>query len=222
MPDSLGSRKITPRLRSELEIAAAIAREHLLEAHVTHLLELIHTVGGQVSPSRAIEIYVRLHSVEPETARIIRGKTLATLGERREAAGAIQLDTPHAKGEGWDSPRSILSQIRTRLRGRVNLELRQKVELHTGRTQVAFLHVHVNNALRFVKILTPGTSIARAVELYTELIGTRKSVAEIVYFLTLDRLGSPAAATPEWEPIRIAPAPAPAKEPAVRVAHAPR
>jgi hypothetical protein len=221
MHGPLGSRKLTPRLRAELEIATAIARERLLEAHVAHLLELIHTVGGQLSPTRTIAIYTRLHSVDPETARMIEGKTLAALGERREAAGAIQLDTTPAGGESWDSPLSLFAQIRMRLRGRVNLELRQQVEFHTGRTQVAFLQVHVNNALRFVKILAPEAPIARAVELYTEVVEVRKSVAEIVYFLTLERLSGPAPAWPDREPVRIA-APAPTSAPPVRIANKPR
>jgi hypothetical protein len=220
MPHSLGSRKINPRLRAELEIAAAIAREHLMEAHVTHLLELIQVVGGQIPPSRVIEIYVRLHLVDPETARRIGGKTLATLGERREAAGTIHLDTANAGGKGWDSPPSLFSRIRKRLRGRVNPELRQKVELHTGRTQVAFLQVHVNNALRFVKILTPEIPIARAVDLYAEVIGVRRSVAETVYSLTLDRLSGPPFAWPEREPVRIATVRA--SDHAVRIVNVPR
>lgn len=201
----LGSRKVNPRLRAELEIATAIARERLLETHVIHLLELIHAVDGQISPTRVIALYVRLHSVDPETARMIGGKTLAALGERREAAGGLQLAPAQAQTEVWDSPLSLFTEIRLRLRGRVNLELRQKVEFHTGRTQIAFLHVHVDNALRFVRIMTPASSIASAVQLYAELVEARKSVAETVYFLTLDRLSGQAPAWPEPEPIRIAP-----------------
>jgi hypothetical protein len=216
----LGSRKINPRLRDELEIAIAMARERLLEAHVKHLLELIHTVGGQISPSRAIEIYARLHSVDPQTARMIGGKTLAALGERREAAGALHLTTAQTKVEERDSPLSLFSQLRMRLRGRVNLELRQKIELHTGRTQIAFLQVHLDNALRFVKILTPESPVARAVELYTELVEVRKSLADVIYFLTLDRLSGPASAWPQVEPVHIAPLPAIA--PPVRIANKPR
>jgi hypothetical protein len=181
-----------------------MARERLVEAHVAHLLELFQIAAGQISTSRATEIYVRLHSIDPETARLIGGKALAVLGERREAARPIQLDTDVPEREDLNTPLSLFGQIRKRLRGRVHLELRQQIEYHTGRTQIAFLHVHVENALRFVKILTPETPIAMAVELYAELAGVRKSTAETIYFLTLDQLSGPPAMRPEREPARAA------------------
>lgn len=224
MPGSLIPRKIDRQLRGELEIATAMAREEILEAHVTHLLELIQITHGQISPRRVLEIYLRLHLVDPETGRKIASKALAMLGQRRESAGPSQFQPARSDTDDWDPPPSLLSRIRKRLRGRTNPELRMKVELHTGRAQVAFLRVHVDCALRFVRILAPEMPIAAVVALYAEVIGLKRSVAETVYSLTLDRLSAPPLAWPEprtgHEPASL-PA-ARSAEPAVRIITAPR
>lgn len=200
MPGLLASRKIARRHRAEIQIAAAMARERIVETHVAHLLELIQLSSGQISTRRAIEIYARLHSVDQETTRLITSMALATLGKRREATGTIKLDTAEDVADAHDSPLSLFAQIRRRLRGRVFLELRQQIELHTGRTQVAFLRVHVNNALRFVQILTPDLTVSMAVELYAEIVKVRRSLAEVIYFLVLDRLSGSASMWRDREP----------------------
>lgn len=221
MPGLLGSRKISRRIRAELQIAAAMARERIVETHVTQLLELVQIARGQISTKRTIEIYTRLHSVDPETARLITSMALANLGKRREATGTIKLDTVETVAETLESPLSLFAQLRRRLRGRVYLELRQQVELHTGRTQAAFLGVHVTNALRFVQILTPDLTVSMAVELYAELVKVRRSVAEIIYFLVLDRLSGAASRWPDREIGQTTPPPAPAEH-TLRVINNPR
>lgn len=183
--------KLDRRLREELQIAAAMARERIVETHVGQLLELIQITEKQLSFKKATETYLQLHSMDQDTARQVAIMALARLGKEREAGSAIKLDTPETgiapEGEA-DSRRSLLSQIRLRLSGGVAPELRDRIELHTGRTQVALIQVHVENALRFVQILTPEQSIATAAELYHEMVNVRRSVAEIVYFMVLDRL----------------------------------
>jgi len=184
MAGPLGPRKVTPRLRAALEIATASARERLLDAHAAHLLDLVTGVRGQLSPGRAMAIYARLHALEPEFARRIGSKVLAALGERAEA---VPFDDA-APDDDWDAALSTFQQLRRRIRGRVNHELRRAIEIHTGRTEIAILNVHVDNILRFVHLLAPETPIARIVAFYSERIGVRKSVAEVAYYMTLDRL----------------------------------
>jgi hypothetical protein len=194
MSNRLGN-KIDRRLREELQIAAAMAKERILETHVRQLLELIQITEKHLSIKKATEIYMQLHSVDQDTARQIASKTLAALGQSRETGSPLKLDTITTDAEttlsaesGPDSRPSLFAQIRTRLSGGINPDLRDRIELHTGRTQVALLHVHVDNTLRFVQILTPAQNIATAAEIYHEMTNVRRSVAEVVYFIVLDRL----------------------------------
>jgi hypothetical protein len=196
------SYKIDRRIREELQIAAAMAREEILEIHVGQLLELIQITESKLSSKRATETYIQLHSVDQETARQITGKTLAALGKKRETESTIRIettDTEPATKNGPDSQRSLFARVRLRLSGGIYNELRESIELHTGRTQVALLNTHVENALRFVQILTPEQSIATAAELYHEMVNVRRSVAEIVYFMVLDRLSRTGKRSPEHE-----------------------
>lgn len=214
MPGLLGF-KVARRLHAELRIAAAMARERIVETHVKQLLELIQLASDQLPAQRTIEIYVRLHSVDQETTRLITSMALAALGRQRE----ITVETPTT--EPPDTPRSLFGLLTRRLRGRVYHELRQQIEFHTGRTQVAFLHIHVDNALRFVRILTPDHTVAMAVELYTELVQVPRPVSEVIYFLVLDRLSGSAARRPEHEPELASPPVVPAQH-TLRVVNNPR
>lgn len=224
MLDSPIPRRIDRKLRGELEIVTAMAREEILDAHVTHLLELIEETRGQISPRRVLEIYLRLHHVDPETGRKIASRTLATLGRRRETAGTNHFPTPRTGTPDWDPPPTLICRVRRRLRGRVDHELRMRVELHTGRTQVAFLQVHVNCALRFIRVLTPELPITAVVALYGEIIGVSRSVAETIYSLALDRMSAPPFnwPEPELEPEPVAIVAPRTAEPAVRIVAAPR
>lgn len=219
-------RKLSSRIRAELEIATAVARERILEIHVKQLLELIQGARGQLSPDRAASIYARLHGLGPQMTRIVMSRVLASLG-RRAGIGPVPASGNQVAAEadvGWDPPPSIFAQIRRRLRGRTNQELRTWVELHTGRTEVALLHSHVDNALRFVEILKPTASIAEVVEVYADVVGVRKTIAEVVYYLLLDRLSSPIPERIERGMIRTntQPAAAPAVEHTLRIVKQPR
>lgn len=194
--------KIDRRTREELQIAAAMAREQILEIHVRQLLELIQITEPKLSTKRATETYIQLHSVDQDAARQIAGKTLAALGKKRETESTIRIetaDTETVAKSGPDTQRSLFAQIRLRLSGGIYHELRERIELHTGRTQIALLNTHVENALRFVQILTPEQSIATAAELYHELVNVRRSLAEVVYFMVLDRLSGTGGRLPEHE-----------------------
>jgi len=199
--DPSGTRATRRRRRAELEIAAAVARERLVAAHVEQALSLIEGAGNRLSPQRALAIYARLHRLGSQEAKLISNRTLAILGERvaRSSLGAPAGDGAGEAGDPLaDSPRSHLQQIRHRLRGRTQHELRRWVELHTGRAEVALLEVHVDNALRFVNVLGPERSVAEAVEEYTATIGVRPTLTEVIYYLVLDRLAR--AAAPEEIP----------------------
>lgn len=179
-------------MRHQIEVALAVARERLLEVHTTQAVELIEHAHGQVAPSRALSIYCRLNEVAGQEAVVLGNRVLARLGARQERGAPetrLQVDAP-AVVDDWDSPRSWVRRVRRRLGGRKNHALRRWIELHTGRTQVALLGVHVRGVLRLIEILQPETSFADVVEVYTRSMGVPPSLSRTIYFLTLDRLSS--------------------------------
>ncbi|HEY8485420.1 MAG TPA: hypothetical protein VIL13_12480 [Longimicrobiales bacterium] len=210
-------RKINKALRRKLEAAAALASERLIERHAGYALELIEAARGKVSPQRALDIYIRLHHLRDREADRLTTRVLASFGQKLEARWRRGAPGSEAGGQdAWDVPESWAKRIRNRLRGRVFHDLRRWVEIHTGKVEVALLDVHVENALRFYEILGNQTPIAAVVGLYVEAVGVRRSLAETIYLLLLDRLSrleEAAAAeqrTPNEEP---APVPVPAKHP---------
>lgn len=195
MTGPLKYEKLSDPVRREIDLALAVGRERLLDAHVEHALELVDRAGAVVAPPRALGIYLRLHSIMEPEAQILSHRVLVELGQRadeeRERAEARLDQDRGSAGAAWDASQSVLHRLRKRLRGRVNQEFRRWVELHTGRTQVALLDIHVGNALRFVEILKPEDSYNAVVELYVMLCGIPNPWADMVYLFTLHRLSAP-------------------------------
>lgn len=177
--------------RKRVELAVAVAQEKLLATHVDHALDLIALVNKDVSFTDALEIYSRLLRLEEDEARNITTRTLAVLGEKAEQDGEWPEPepAPAAEPDGDEElSRSVFGNLRQRLRGRVNEELRRRIELVAARTEVALLHTHVDNALHFVDFLDSEINERQAVELYLDALDVRDSVAEVVYYFSLARI----------------------------------
>ena len=126
----------------------------------------------------------------------------------REAADAEEAsqERPPAAVKGM----ALFSNLRQRIRGRVNEDLRQRIELAAARTEVALLRRHTDNALAFVDVLEEELSLPEAVQIYIQALDLRESIAEVVYYLTLaqiaDRRLPPRRATARREPAVVGPA----------------
>ncbi len=208
MPERYRTRKLAAPVRRALDVAAAIATEELQAAHVSQALELIDLADGRVPAARVTDIYLRLHGLEDPHASVIRTRVLAELGQRARNATEEPLlpedeDTPEA-------PRGPFKVLRERFRGRVHLDLRRWMELHTGRSEVLLLDIHVRNALIFVQTLQPDISIHDAVAIYREKVGVREQLGEVLYWYVLSRMSEqelPSAKELETADLRIPPAP---------------
>ncbi|MBX6363999.1 MAG: hypothetical protein IRZ00_09045 [Gemmatimonadetes bacterium] len=190
MKNPFASKDLSEPTRRRVELAIAVAQERLLSTHVDHALRLIDLVGDQVPFEDALGIYTRLLRLTDDESRNITTRALAIIGERAvegetwpEPAAPVEVEAPQ-EGTG----RGFLRQIRQRLRGRVNEDLRRWVELAAARTEVALLETHVENALNFVEMLEKELPFTEAVELYLEALDVRDSIAEVAYFMTLTRL----------------------------------
>jgi hypothetical protein len=187
------SKDLSEPLRRRVELAIAVAQERLLSTHVDHALRLIQLVGDRVPFENALGIYTRLLRLSDDEARVITTRALATLGERvaRKEAEVPQLvtdrDMKEAEAESGGG-RGFFRSMRTRMRGRVNDDLRRWVEMMAARTEVAILDTHVENALSFVDLLDGEQPATDAIEQYLEALAVRDSIAEVTYYLALSRM----------------------------------
>lgn len=188
---------IPAAIRPRLQMAGALARERLLDVHFRYAIELIDHASDDVEPARALSIYKRLHGLQGIDASALSHKVFVALG-RRAPQGSTESSSEETTLE---NPRSILSVIRRRLRGRVNTELREWVEYHTGRAETELLWVHVENALQYVDLLDSVLSPAEAVTLYADELNVPASRTETIYYLALaHRSASTVLPMPAEEP----------------------
>jgi len=181
---------ISQPARRRIDLAIAVAQERLLSTHVEHALELIELVGDHVPFDDALDIYTRLLRLSEDEARIITTRALAFLGEdgHRRQTWPERMAEADAAAQVGRTRGGLFGNLRQRLRGRINEELRRWIELEAARTEVALLGAHVENALHFVEILEQELPFTEAVELYLEALDVRDSIGEVVYYFTLTRL----------------------------------
>jgi hypothetical protein len=172
-------------------MAGALARERLMDVHFRYVIELVDHASDEVDAARALSIYKRLHGLQGLDASALSHKVFVALGRR-----APQTEVEEKPEEGLvESPQSILGVIRRRLRGRVNTELREWVEYHTGRAETELLWVHVENALQYVDLLDSVLSMGEAVALYADELGVPAARTETVYYLALAHRSASAVLT---------------------------
>ena len=185
---ALFSSDLSDAAQKRADIAIAMAEERLLETHVEHALKLIELTGNHIEFDEALDIYTRLLRLSADDARSITTQALARLGERGEPASWTSEKKKTTDKAASEDRRSILTSFRSRLRGRVNDELRTWVEYQAARTEVALLETHVQNALHFVDILKSEVQANEAVEVYLDALEVRDSIAEVVYYIALARV----------------------------------
>ncbi len=187
MKNPFSSNDLSDSMRRRVELAVAVAQERLLATHVEHALLLIQLVGEQVPFENALAIYTRMLRLSEDEARVITTRALATLGEQG-VRGEIwpELTTEQAPPDR-EPRKSFMNLMRSRLRGRVNDDMRRHVELSAARTEIAILHTHVENALQFVDLLENEMPYIEAVELYLDALQVRDSIAEVTAYMALAR-----------------------------------
>ena len=181
--------RVSAGIQRKIDIATAVGRERLFEAHLSHAVELIEHARKELAPPRAIDIYLRLHQLPPADAEILTHRVLVALGQLDDEATSADIAVEAERSEPvWQSVTPTLQWLQRRLRGRVHRELRQWVELHTARTEVALLKIHVRNAQEFIEILQPEVPLMSTVEMYVDAVRARPGLVETVYHLALNSM----------------------------------
>lgn len=172
-----------------------------MEVHFRYAMELVEHAREQLEPAPALAIYARLHGLRGSDIESLHHRVFVALG-RRAAPNPAAGGSPDGDGtQGPQTPGSVIGIIRKRLRGRVNLELREWVEFHTGRAETELLWTHVENAIQFVDLLAPGADVAKAVGAYASQLQISSSRTEIIYYLTLAHLSGNPLVSPAADPI---------------------
>jgi hypothetical protein len=199
------SSKTPATRRQTVEVAAALAREAVIQLHVHHALALIREGAGRVTALRMLDIYVRVMNVTGTTAEAVGNRVLAALGSAQtlpEGQGADDADI---------DAESILRSLRRRLRGRIHHELRQRVELTMGVVQKELLELHTARAHGFLALLGSDAAVADACALYRHHVQMPQPLAAVLYIHVLARIaaeqGGVVSAVEEGAtPVRAAPA----------------
>ncbi|MQA88641.1 MAG: hypothetical protein GEU90_00195 [Gemmatimonas sp.] len=87
-------RRLSPLARKRLLLVAARAEEALIETHVANVLDLLKTLGDEVSFDRGLEIYSEMMGLEEARATSVANRVLAGLEQPAEAP-----TPPRAAGE---------------------------------------------------------------------------------------------------------------------------
>lgn len=162
--------RIGDETSEQLELAAAVAAESILAEHIRYAMEMVQEGADRAPVQRLVAAYARLHHLTDDEHRKLHEGVLVALG--RDPAGA-------GKGR-LQQPRSLLRRAARRVRGRVHFELRDWVQRHTARVELAVLEHHVEHALRFARIVHEQQSPAAAADLYSEVMGLRPTITEVV------------------------------------------
>jgi hypothetical protein len=173
------SRRIPRELAERLRIAAALAREQVLEKHIASAIELLGQGADQVPVERLLNAYTRLHFIEYSEERQINERVLAALGQDNHGEWAQREIT---------APRAPWRRLARRVRGRVHHDLRRWLEGHTARVELELIDLHVRHALECVRITEGHFSTGQALEHYARELRLRAATAEMVRLLALRTL----------------------------------
>lgn len=180
-------------LQRQVDLTTAVCQERLLATHVRHVLALVDLVSDRLAFDDALDIYVRILRLSPEQARNIGSRALAEIG-RRDVTGRrpappappeveveVEEEEPRSGEETGGRSDALFHRLRRRVRGRVQDELRERINLAAARTEDALLETHVENGLLFVRSLSDEVSAPEAVELYLETMLLPEGVADVIY-----------------------------------------
>jgi hypothetical protein len=187
------SRKLSAAKSQELQVAAAVAREAVVQLHADHALELIRCAAGRVTELRMLQIYIRLLELAGPAEEVVANRVLAALGRTHtdaEEAGVTvdPVDTEYTGDVASEG--SLLRTLRRRLRGRVHDALRRTVELRVGVVNAMLLQTHVAHARGIAALLADTHGVAEACRRYTELVQMPSALAGVLYVMVLDRIAA--------------------------------
>jgi hypothetical protein len=194
------TRNTSRAMQRQIDLATAVAQEKLLDTHVRHVLALVQLVSDQVPFDAALDIYARILRLNPEQARNVGSRAFADLGRRGLVSGhpgegvnlleddaADREDAHRGNGDGGRFEQ-VFSRVRRRIRGRVQDDLRHRINLAAARAEDDLFEQHVANALEFARALQAEVPLHESVDLYLEIMSVPEGVSDVVFNRALRRV----------------------------------
>jgi hypothetical protein len=217
------TKSVSRAMQRQIDLTTAVCQERLMATHVRHVLAFVDLVSDKIPFDEALDMYVRILQLNAEQARNIGSRALAEIGRRTgmsEAPPSVDFaDDADADAELEPEPRStgsegrsdvMFGRLRRRIRGRVQADLRERINLAAARTEDAMLETHVENALIFVKALGDEASASDAVEHYINTMMLAEGLGDVVYNRALRLIADAELPPVEGGAGRVAAAEAPA------------
>ena len=196
------TRNTSRAMQRQIDLATAMAQEKLLDTHVRHVLALVELVQPQLPFDAALDIYARILQLNPEQARNVGSRAFAELGRRTgvvpgDDVALLEDDAADhedaARGaagpaDGGGRFEQVFSRVRRRIRGRVNDDLRHRINLAAARAEDDLFERHVANALEFARALAAEVPLHEAVDVYLETLAVPEGVSDVVFNRALRRV----------------------------------
>jgi len=196
------TRNTSRAMQRQIDLATAMAQEKLLDTHVRHVLALVDLVQPQLPFDAALDIYARILQLNPEQARNVGSRAFAELGRRHGALPGDDVglleddDADHedaaraaaGSSDGGGRFEQVFSRVRRRIRGRVNDDLRHRINLAAARAEDDLFERHVANALEFARALAAEVPLHEAVDVYLETLSVPEGVSDVVFNRALRRV----------------------------------
>lgn len=204
-------------LQRQIDLTTAVCQERLLATHVRHVVALVDLVSDRLPFDAALDIYARVIKLTAEQARNVGSRALAAIGRRHglpevdDLHGLAEDDEPEEAGtEGQGRFDTMFSRVRRRIRGRVEDELRTRINLAAARAEDDLFDTHVENALVFARAVSDEMPLHDAVDLYLDVMAVPDGVSDVIFNRALRTVADDAlpplpgrrAARPEGEPAR--------------------
>lgn len=188
------NRNTSRALQRQIDLTTAVCQERLLATHVRHVLAMVDLVSDQIPFDNALDIYVRILRLTPEQSRNVGSRALAAIGRRSglPLVESFDLDAMSDAADRDEEPEeeqreaggrfdAVFSRVRRRIRGRVQEDLRHRINLAAARAEDDLFATHVENALIFAKALSDEVQLAEAVELYLETMAMPDGVSDVIF-----------------------------------------
>lgn len=171
-------------------VALALARQRLGDAHFQFVLEMIRRGQGEVAAPQVLQIYARLHYLTELDLQALRNRVLVYLGQIANT-DVTHLPNTFVAIDGdveWDVRASMVERIRRRLNGRSNYAFREWVELHTGHVYSKLLRIHIDNLVTLYDSGAGELKPIDATRLYVRELNLRESLFDPLYHGLLERI----------------------------------
>lgn len=177
-------------LQRQIDLTTAVCQERLLATHVRHVVSLVDVVADHLPFDAALDIYARVLKLSAEQARNVGSRALAAIGRRNGLPDVEEQDLDLMEDEPEETRPApggsgrfdeMFSRVRRRIQGRVQDELRQRINLAAARAEDDLFLTHVDNSLLFARAMADEMPLHEAVDLYLDILSVPEGVSDVVF-----------------------------------------